>query len=165
MKRRTFLDYTFKSAASVALLGALKPRRAFAQAQNPHLFLMFDARGGWDTSRFLDPYGGEPYSSHYEEEHILTVPGTDHRYAPKTVEGGIPMPYLVGKQGEKEDFFTRYGQQLLVLNGVDTETNSHDVGPRHVWSGNIRSGTPAFSALYAAIWEEKRSVPHYRWRC
>ncbi len=154
MKRRAFLDLGVKSAASLALFGGLKPRSAFAQAESPHLFIMFDARGAWDTSILMDPYGGEPYSSHYDEEHILTVAGTDHRYAPKSVNAGTPVPYMVGAQGDKEDFFQRYGDQLLVMNGVDTQTNSHDVGPRHVWSGNIRSGTPAFSALYAAIWEE-----------
>lgn len=156
MKRRAFLETTLKTTASVSLLmaGGLPARRAFGQTVDPPLYIMFDARGGWDTSRLLDPHGGEPYSSHYEEQHILTAPGTQHRYAPKDVVGGTPQPFLVGAEGDKQDFFLRYGAEMLVLNGVDTQTNSHDVGPRHVFSGNIRQGTPAFAALVAAIHEE-----------
>ncbi len=156
MHRRKLL----KGAAAATLLLSSTPlawhKRARAQVgAPPRFFLSFAAQGAWDMSLLGDPKGGEPFSSHYNEDQILSVPGTNITYAPKTVDGGTPQGFFVGPAGGlQEDFFLKYGADLLVLRGVDTQTNSHDIGPRHVFSGNIRAGHPAFGALVAAVNEQ-----------
>jgi uncharacterized protein (DUF1501 family) len=145
MRRRDFM----KSAASASLLLAAPfGHRSFkAQAQgmpDDTLWFFFDAAGGWDNTALMDPKGGEPHSAFYGESHIGTVGGI--RYAPKDVVADV------------QDFFQRYGNSLLVVNGIDTQTNSHDVGPRHVWSGNIRTGTPSLGSLMAAIYEHEAGL-------
>jgi hypothetical protein len=37
-----------------------------------------------------------------------------------------------------------------VVNGIDTETNGHDSGTRHTWSGRLSEGHPSFAALLAS---------------
>ena len=39
---------------------------------------------------------------------------------------------------------------MLVINGVDAQTNSHDAGIVHNWSGRISEGYPTTTALLAA---------------
>jgi hypothetical protein len=157
MRRRDFM----KSAASATLLLAspLGHRFSSLRAQgmpDDTLWFFFDAAGGWDNTALMDPKGGEPYSSFYEENHIGTASGI--RYAPKEVLADVPAYYSVGAEGQKQDFFQRYASSLLVINGVDTQTNSHDVGPRHIWSGNIRNGTPSLGSLMAGIYEHEAGV-------
>ena len=36
---------------------------------------------------------------------------------------------------------------MLVINGIDTQTNSHDDGRRHTWSGRLGLGYPSFGAI------------------
>lgn len=154
MHRRSLL----KGAGAASLLLSMPltwSKRARAQTGDaPKYFLSFAAQGAWDMSLFADPKGGEPFSSHYNASQILSVPGTNITYAPKEVVGGTPQGFTVGPDaGAQEDFFQKYGNDLLVLRGVDTQTNSHDIGPRHIFSGNIRTGHPAMGALLAAVHE------------
>jgi hypothetical protein len=46
--------------------------------------------------------------------------------------------------------FDRYYQDMLVINGVDAQTNSHTVGVTNNWSGRNSDGYPSLTALYAA---------------
>jgi hypothetical protein len=152
MRRRDFM----KSAASATLLLAAPFGRNFSRVHaqgmpDDTLWFFFDAAGGWDNTALMDPKGGEPHSAFYEESHIGTVGSI--RYAPKDVVADVASYYMVGADGDQQDFFQRYGNSLLVVNGIDTQTNSHDVGPRHVWSGNIRTGTPSLGSLMAGIYE------------
>ena len=39
---------------------------------------------------------------------------------------------------------------MLVINGIDTQTNSHDDGRRHTWSGRIGFGYPSFGAIVSS---------------
>ena len=152
MRRRDFLKST--ASATLFLSAPWGARRAIAEQDDHTLWLTFDATGGWDPTMSIDPKGGEPHSSYYDTEHILSVPGTNITYAPREVVGGVPQPFMVGPTDAREDFFQRYGNDLVLIRGIDTQTNSHDVGPRHTWSGNLRDGRPALSALVAAIHED-----------
>ena len=40
---------------------------------------------------------------------------------------------------------------LLVINGIDNQTVSHDVGRRNAWSGTTREGHPCLAALHASV--------------
>ncbi|MDQ7068439.1 MAG: hypothetical protein Q9M40_10960 [Sulfurimonas sp.] len=52
---------------------------------------------------------------------------------------------------EFSTFFDKYGSELLVVNGIDTQTNGHDAGRRYMMSGKLSEGFPALSALIAGI--------------
>lgn len=50
-----------------------------------------------------------------------------------------------------ETFFNKYYRDILIINGVDAQTNSHTVGILHNWSGRNSEGYPTLTALFAAI--------------
>ena len=47
-------------------------------------------------------------------------------------------------------FFKKYHRMMLVINGVDAQTNAHTVGIVHNWSGRNSEGYPTLGALVAA---------------
>jgi hypothetical protein len=47
-------------------------------------------------------------------------------------------------------FFEKFGPRLMVLNGLDMQTNNHDGGNRYTWSGHLEDGYPPLAALIAA---------------
>jgi len=107
-------------------------------------FVLVNAGGGWDPTSLCDPKGttdaeegndaANPMNRSYLTRDIATAGNI--RYAPV---GGF------------SSFFTKYSQDLLVINGIDTSTNGHDTGSRHVWSGKLAEGYPSFGALVAGV--------------
>lgn len=137
--RRTFL----KLAASLGLVltaPTVLPRRGWADEERfagPFLITVH-ASGGWDPTVLCDPKGRETEAdddpvNRYATGDIGTV--GDIRFAP-----------LAGHR----EFFERFGSQLLVVNGIDAGTNSHDTGTRHIWSGTMDAEMPSIGALAAA---------------
>ena len=39
---------------------------------------------------------------------------------------------------------------MLAINGIDAQTNSHDTGIIHSWTGRNTPGAPSITALFAA---------------
>ena len=52
--------------------------------------------------------------------------------------------------GNNAAFFEKYYDRMLVINGVDAQTNSHTAGIIHNWSGRSSEGYPSMTALLAA---------------
>jgi hypothetical protein len=138
MKRREFIKLL-----GMAGLTAMSPwPRSLARAQSaPYtgpLFVSIAAGGAWDVTSFCDPkenVGGEPEINHWSRNaSTRSVAGTGIDYAPFAINS---------------EFFDRFGSDMLVINGVDAQTNSHDVGVRHNWSGRIPHGYPTFAAVAA----------------
>lgn len=101
------------------------------------LFVFVQADGGWDPTSFCDPKAnipGEPVINHWADRDEIRHAGSI-RYAPF---------------GNNEAFFDKYYQRMLVVNGVDAQTNSHSAGIVHNWSGRIAEGYPTTTALLAA---------------
>ncbi len=144
MHRRAFLQTAAASLAWTAL-----PRSARAQAcvaaSTPFLVVV-EAQGAWDPTYLCDPQDdAKDTFTFYDAAHVGTT-DTGLRYAPFDVVANVPAYYQVGGV----DFFQKYKSDLLVVNGVDTQTVSHEVGPRHTFSGHLREGHPAISGLVAA---------------
>ncbi len=102
-------------------------------------FWMFvNAGGGWDPTLLCDPKGRvseddpDPLNMYFVDE-ILTAGNIS--YAPV---------------GYNDVFFQKYYQDLLIINGIDSQTNGHDSGTRHTWSGRLIDGFPSLAALIAA---------------
>ena len=101
------------------------------------LFVFVQADGGWDPTSFCDPKANtsdEPVINHWAESDEIRE------------AGNIPFAPFANN----EAFFDKYYERMLVINGVDAQTNSHTVGIVHNWSGRNSEGYPAMTALLAA---------------
>ena len=125
-------------------------------------FLQMHAGGGWDPTLFCD---GK-----------LTAPGATPVYENKLVTAvsevnGIPVPAAsaTGKFFFKDNdvspiedpahFFQNAGRDVLVFNGVDTQTNNHDTGVQCLSCGHNEIELPALAALFAGMAAKGRDVP------
>jgi len=104
-------------------------------------YVVFNASGGWDTTYLMDPKGIAGINRLYQRGDILTRGA--HTFAPtaKHIQGGL----------SNEDFYAEFGQELLVLNGLDYSVNNHSPGARYMATGKLDSmAYPTFAALVAA---------------
>ncbi len=158
MNRRDFLKLAASTGMLVTAPAALY-RTTQAAPASDQLFVFVHAGGGWDPTSLCDPKGnaaradGRGPVNHYFTNQIVQLAGSAIRYAPfpdatlttSTLRTDMPLISF-------DDFFTKYGSELLVINGIDTQTNSHSTGTRFVWSGILENmNQPAFAALYAGI--------------
>lgn len=136
----------FLKLAGAAGLAVVWPRGAArAESAGGPYWVFVHAAGGWDPTSLCDPKGRR----NEDEEDPVNLYFTDDigeagaiRYAPVAWN---------------REFFEKHHRRTLVLNGVDTQTNNHDAGTRHVWSGKLGEGYPALAALIAGI--EARDQP------
>ena len=143
MNRR---DLIRKLTALASIAGFRLPL-ASAGDYRGKLFVFLQADGGWDPTSFCDPKTnppGEPVINHWAQSDEIRQAG-NIRYAPF---------------GKNEAFFTKYYRRMLVINGVDAQTNSHSAGIVHNWSGRISEGYPTTSALLAAQYGAGLSMPY-----
>ena len=104
-------------------------------------YVVFNASGGWDTTYLMDPKGVGDINALYKEGDILTRGG--HKFAPTAAHIQAGM--------SNEEFFTEFGSELLVMNGVDYSVNNHSPGSRYMATGKLDSlAYPTFAALVAA---------------
>ena len=144
MKRRTLLQGLL--AAGVAAAGFRLPL-VHAADYRGKLFVFVQADGGWDPTSFCDPKAntaGEPVINHWAERHDVRQAG-NIAYAPFARNAA---------------FFEKYHRRMLVINGVDAQTNSHTVGIVHNWSGRNSEGYPTTTALLAAHYAPDLPVPY-----
>ena len=144
MRRRTLLKGVL--AAAMGAPGFRLPL-VNAAGHRGKFFVFVQADGGWDPTSFCDPKDntpGEPVINHWAQRNEIREAGRI-RYA--------PFAYNV-------DFFTKYYQRMLVINGVDAQTNSHTVGIVHNWSGRNSEGYPTLSALLAAYYAPALPIPY-----
>ena len=147
MYRRQFLKYLGASGLSLTMPVGL------AQDLSPNRFwVLVNAGGGWDPTYFIDPKGDRPR---------LDGRGPVNSYSVSAITsaGNIPFPNAypedigqpdANSPGHFANFFPKHADHLLVINGIDTQTNNHDAGSRFIWSGKIEEGYPSFGALAAA---------------
>ena len=136
MKRRTVLQRLLAGGVGIAATGFRLPL-IHAVDYNGKLCVFVQADGGWDPTSFCDPKAntpGEPVINHWAERDEVRQAG-NIPYAPFT---------------RNEPFFEKYHRRMLVINGVDAQTNSHSVGVVHNWSGRNSEGYPTTTALLAA---------------
>jgi len=148
MERRNFLKIA--SAAGLSVVSPVvygerglkePPKSSYAPYQGT-LFLFINAGGGWDPTSFCDPKGAA-----YEDD-----PERMNNYLTDDImsAGNINYAPVFNPLPSGEDFFQKYHQDLLVVNGLDMRTNGHDAGNRHCWSGRLTEGHPSMAAFFAA---------------
>ncbi|MEM6990118.1 MAG: DUF1501 domain-containing protein [Myxococcota bacterium] len=136
MKRRSFFSMmaaaglcgtSWSPGAEAGLAGGAGPM------QGPYtgpFFVTFAADGGWDPTGFCDPHAN--LHNGYNNDGIASA-------------GAIKYADI----GNNAAFFQRFADQLLIINGLDTSTNNHSVGRRHVWTGRQDMTHPHWAALAA----------------
>ena len=110
------------------------------------LLVSVQASGGWDPTCFCDPKTntpGEPIINHWAENDEVHWAGN--------------LPYA--PFGENQAFFEKYHDRMLVINGIDMQTNSHDIGTVHNWTGRSSESFPTLSALHAAHHAPEAGLP------
>lgn len=145
MRRRDFLSICGTAGLGLAIPLGL-PVRAQDSKNEPQpyegpYYVVFNASGGWDTTYLMDPKGVGGINRLYKEGDILTQ--GNHRFAPTAghIQAGM----------SNEDFFKKYGNELLVLNGLDYSVNNHSPCSRYMATGKLDSlAYPTFAALVAA---------------
>ena len=144
MRRRTLIGGLM--AAAMAVPGFRLPL-VDAAGYRGKLYVLVQADGGWDPTSFCDPKtntAGERVINHWAEHDEVRQVG-NIAYAPFAGNGA---------------FFEKYYQRMLVINGVDAQTNSHTVGIVHNWSGRNSEGYPTLSALLAAHYAPALPIPY-----
>lgn len=104
-------------------------------------YVVLNASGGWDTTYLMDPKGIDGINRLYGQGDILSH--GNHQFAPtdKHKQGGL----------SNEAFYAEFGDELLVLNGLDYSVNNHSPGARYMATGKLDSlAYPTFAALVSA---------------
>ena len=139
MKRRNFLKNLALAPAGIPIgLGLYSPwSSTMAMDYQGKFFVFVQADGGWDPTSFCDPKSntpGELIINNWAQSQDIQQVG-NLSYAPFANNAA---------------FFQKYYDRMLVINGVDAQTNSHSVGVVHNWSGRVSEGYPSMTALLAA---------------
>ena len=143
MRRRTVL----KGMLAAGTVAGFRLPLIHAANHRGKLFVFVQADGGWDPTSLCDPKAntpGEPVINHWAEDDEI-------RHA-----GNIPYAPFARNQA----FFEKYHRRMLVINGVDAQTNSHTVGVVHNWSGRNSEGYPTTTALLAAHYAPDLPIPY-----
>lgn len=148
MKRRDFL----KTMGAVGLTGSLPIMSEVANAapgdpvlHSGKILINFQLSGGWDHSSFADPREN-PAVNHWADNSPAGTAG-ELRFAP---------------MADNESFFTKYYDRMLVVNGLDLQSNGHDATRRNRNTGSLMVGKPSLSELYAAIVAPSIPMPFLR---
>ncbi len=136
MKRRDFIKTLGAAGLIAGQPWMSKP--AFGATLTPYeglFFVSISADGGWDVTSFCDPKANTAINHWANGQSIQTIENSPISYAPFA---------------HNSQFFQNHYQKMLVINGIDSQTNAHEAGVRHTWSGRLAHGYPTFSAIAAA---------------
>lgn len=154
MDRRDFLKLA--SAAGISVVSPVvygerglkePPRTSYAPYEGT-LFLFINAGGGWDVTSLCDPKG----------TNNLEDPERMNNYLIDDIGEAGAIHYA--PMGYNDTFFQTYYERLLVVNNIDMQTNGHDQGNRHTWSGRLAEGYPSMAAFMAAAYGAEQPLAY-----
>ncbi|ASP40646.1 Tat pathway signal protein [Bacterioplanes sanyensis] len=135
LKRRQFLQAMAAAGLSASLPWSLRSHAAGeAQPYTGPFFVSIEAEGGWDVTSFCDPKATPAINRWAQTSGVQSINGSPIQYAPFA---------------HNQRFFNKHYADTLVINGIDTQTNAHQAGRRHSWSGRLAEGYPSFAAMAA----------------
>ncbi|PCC68087.1 Protein of unknown function [Nannocystis exedens] len=117
-----------------------------AETYSGPLWVFLNAGGGWDPTSLCDPKGGKGPDDPEAMNRAFTFDQIE-------AAGNIKYPNIGTMESPTayQDFFQKHYKRLRVINGLDMQTNGHDSGSRHCWSGRLAEGYPSLAALIAAV--------------
>ncbi len=138
LTRRQLLRAAVAGASATAgLLGGRVWGNEAHQPYEGRLLVTLQLDGGVDVTQLCDPkvnVRGEPKINHWADQ----------------ADPGQVGNLLYAPVGRNAEFFERFGNDMMVINGVDSQTNSHETGKLYNWTGSNAEGKPSLSALFAA---------------
>jgi uncharacterized protein (DUF1501 family) len=144
--RRNFLQ-SLAGAGVAGMMCGVAGRAVAASSYNGKLLVNLQLVGAMDVTSFADPkvnIAGKPMINDWAQTAAAAKAG-NIAYAPFAANAA---------------FFNKYYQDMLVINGVDAQTNSHTVGVLHNWSGRNTEGFPSLTALFAAANQSGMPMPY-----
>jgi uncharacterized protein (DUF1501 family) len=131
INRRDFLKI---AGAVVPYWGLIPIANAQASLYTGKFLVDVHASGGLDASSWTDPRETDPTMNNYAAAGTPAGVAGNIRYAP---------------MGANAAFFGAHFSRMLVINGVNSETNSHDDGTRAHATGMLAMNYPSMPELYA----------------
>jgi hypothetical protein len=152
MERRDFLKLCSMTGLAVVAGTTASASTEAAELYDGPLHLFVHQGGGWDVTSVCDPKGSsEGETDPMNKYPVSAIEGQatqgNIRWAPMELS---PDTQADPRAGANRAFFTKHANDLLVINGIDMMTNSHDVGTRAIWAGDLTEGKPTVAALIAA---------------
>ena len=135
--RRRFIKTMALGASALAGASGFRVWGAGSDPYEGKLLVTMQLDGGADVTQLCDPKvntPGEPKINHWAD---MADPGE---------MGNI----LYAPVADNANFFNRFGADMVVVNGVDAQTNSHETGRLYNWTGSNAEGRPSLTALHAA---------------
>jgi uncharacterized protein (DUF1501 family) len=145
MKRRDFL----KTLSAIGLTSAVLPKTTqaaedLADYDGP-LFVYYNCNAGIDQSSWVDPRANEDVNKWATGGVNFSTAG-NIRYAP---------------MANNTSFFQKYADRMLVVNGVNVQSNSH-ASRAYRATGNQSEGYPQLVELFSAIKGPGRPMAYLR---
>jgi hypothetical protein len=146
--RRHFLKHATAASAS-SLLSFHVPRIcAWAQEgqSRPHFFMFVFASGGWDPTMVFEPKVGLSTIDVDPEGQVTTA-------------GGITYLHNPGRPWVKT-FFDDFGSRTCIINGINTQSVSHEVGTEIMMTGDAGTPSPDWPTTISSRNGPELLLPH-----
>jgi uncharacterized protein (DUF1501 family) len=134
MKRRDFLQLASASGLVIPYWGLVPIANAQSAGYGGRLLIQIHASGGIDGSSWADPRETDALMNDYARAGTPAGVAGKIRYAPLALN---------------KPFFDRFYRYMRVINGLNTESNSHDDGARCHAVGQLATGMPNIAELFA----------------
>lgn len=182
MKRREFLKMLGAAGAgATSSLGVVDLFAAHPDSYDGPLYLFVEANGGWDPTSLYDPKGyqikdyvnlaNNDFTQWINDYPAANIGNVGNIFFAPPPDGYLGNPAQPGQFGDfsgnydisvftGQDFLTAHANRMIVVNGIDYATGSHEVGRRNCWSGSRnRAQMPNFAALVAGTIGRERALP------
>jgi len=140
MKRRIFLKLS--SLSAFAMLNPSLVQAYEYPAYDGPFWIFIQAIGGWDPTLMCN-----------------FQPKINNLDIAKTYKKAGNIEYIP-ISSKAEEFFNTYSSEMLVINGVNVQTNNHATGYVHFISGEKKSGHPTFGALLTNAYRLESPIGH-----
>jgi uncharacterized protein (DUF1501 family) len=141
MNRRDFVKAATASGLTIPWWAVIPEAQAQATGlYTGRILINIHADGGIDQGSWVDPREADRTLNNYASGAGVT--GT-----PANVSGNIRSAPM----GNNKAFFDAYFRNILVINGVHSETNSHEDGQRAHATGRLDMGYPNVAELFASV--------------
>jgi hypothetical protein len=144
MKRRDFLKMLTTSGAVIPTWSLIPIANAQSSLYTGRILINVHAGGGIDQSSWADP---------------RETDATLNNYAAAGTPAGVAGNIRYAPMGNNAAFFNSYFRNMLVINGVHSETNSHEDGTRAHATGRLDMGYPNLSELFASVHGRNLPMP------
>jgi uncharacterized protein (DUF1501 family) len=134
-------DFLLASAGLSALFSAPSAR---CQTAQPLLFIHLFANGGWDSASFCDPKLNTTQKVNTWAQTLDIQQAGNIKYAPVA---------------NNADLFSKHFDKMLVINGINAQTNVHSAGRLKNLTGQSRAGYPSIATLHAATFGDLLPLP------